>query len=135
MKFLKVLFLGFLRLLLQAVFVKTADFVILSIATQRVARRKPQQKNPKNLRYALFLDTSLALSMTKFMTQRVVWYGKTNRYDKFRLSPKFFKINEKFKEFKEFANFFKKILLEVQRRHYVSQGCVTMSLFKRKFAF
>ena len=32
---------------------KTADFVILSAA-----------KNPKNLRYALFMDTSLALSMT-----------------------------------------------------------------------
>ena len=58
-------------------FTMTADFVILSVATQRVARRKPQQKNPKNLRYALFLDTSLALSMTKFMTQRV--FGMTKQ--------------------------------------------------------
>ena len=33
-------------------FTMTADFVILSVA-----------KNPKNLRYALFMDTSLALSM------------------------------------------------------------------------
>ena len=38
---------------LRAVFAKTADFVILSVA-----------KNPKNLRYALFMDTSLTLSMT-----------------------------------------------------------------------
>ena len=40
-------------------------------------------------------------------------------YDKFRLSPKIFETNEKFKKFKkfkEFANF----LLEVQKRHYVS---------------
>ena len=43
----------------------TADFVILSVATQRVARRKPQQKNPHKLKESLpFLDTSLALSMT-----------------------------------------------------------------------
>ena len=129
MKFLNALFLSFLRLSLRAVFVKmadfvilsaaknphklkenlpfldtslalsmtnsgfclkttdkenalchlkmTADFVILSVATQRVARRKPQQKNPKNLRYALFLDTSLALSMTKFLTQRV--FGMTRQ--------------------------------------------------------
>ena len=53
LKFLNALFLGFLRLSLRAVFAKTADFVILSVA-----------KNPKNLRYALFMDTSLALSMT-----------------------------------------------------------------------
>ena len=64
LKFLNALFLGFLRLSLRAVCLKTADFVILSVATQRVARRKPQQKNPKNLRYALFMDTSLPLSMT-----------------------------------------------------------------------
>ena len=52
---------GLLRLLLQAVFVKTADFVILSAA-----------KNPHKLKENLpFLDTSLALSTTKFMTQRV----------------------------------------------------------------
>ena len=38
LKFLNALFLGFLRLSLRAVFVKTADFVILSVATQRVAR-------------------------------------------------------------------------------------------------
>ena len=43
----------------------TADFVILSVA-----------KNPKNLRYALFMDTSLTLSMTRFMMQRV--FGMTN---------------------------------------------------------
>ena len=46
----------------------TADFVILSLckrATQRVARRKPQQKNPQRLKENLpFLDTSLTLSMT-----------------------------------------------------------------------
>ena len=45
-----------------------ALFVILSLckkATQRVARRKPQQKNPHKLKEnLLFLDTSLALSMT-----------------------------------------------------------------------
>ena len=55
-------------------FTMTADFVILSVATQRVARRKPQQKNPQRLKENLpFLDTSLALSMTKFIsiTQRV----------------------------------------------------------------
>ena len=39
----------------------TADFVILSVA-----------KNPKNLRYTLFMDTSLTLSMTK----KSVQYGK-----------------------------------------------------------
>ena len=50
---------------LRAVFAKTADFVILSVA-----------KNPKNLRYALFMDTSLTLSMTRFMMQRV--FGMTN---------------------------------------------------------
>ena len=66
--------------------------------------------------------------------KKSVWYDRTNRYDKFRLSPKFFRTNEKFEKFKEFANFFKNFLLEVQKRHYVSQGCVTMSLFKRKFA-
>ena len=45
-----------------------ARFVILSLckkATQRVARRKPQQKNPQRLKENLpFLDTSLTLSMT-----------------------------------------------------------------------
>ena len=55
---------------LNAVFVRFfALFVILSLckkATQRVARRKPQQKNPQRLKEnLLFLDTSLALSMTK----------------------------------------------------------------------
>ena len=29
-----------------ALLAMTAEFVILSVATQRVARRKPQQKNP-----------------------------------------------------------------------------------------
>ena len=29
---------------------------------------------------------------------------------------------------------FKNFLLEVQKRHYVSLGCVTMRLFERKFA-
>ena len=56
LKFLNALFMRFCAL-----------FVILSLckkATQRVARRKPQQKNPKNLRYTLFMDTSLTLSMT-----------------------------------------------------------------------
>ena len=54
LKFLNALFLGFCAL-----------FVILSVATQRVARRKPQQKNPQRLKENLpFLDTSLALSMT-----------------------------------------------------------------------
>ena len=42
-----------------------ARLVILSVATQRVARRKPQQKNPHKLKENLpFLDTSLAPSMT-----------------------------------------------------------------------
>ena len=46
-------------------FAMTANFVILSVATQRVARRKPQQKNPQRLKENLpFLDTSLTLSMT-----------------------------------------------------------------------
>ena len=54
---------------LNALFVRfCALFVILSLckkATQRVARRKPQQKNPQRLKENLpFLDTSLALSMT-----------------------------------------------------------------------
>ena len=57
LKFLNALFLGFCAL-----------FVILNLckkATQRVARRKPQQKNPHKLKENLpFLDTSLALSMT-----------------------------------------------------------------------
>ena len=70
MKFLNTLFLGFCAL-----------FVILSLckkATQRVARRKPQQKNPQRLKENLpFLDTSLALSMTKFLTQRV--FGMTRQ--------------------------------------------------------
>ena len=48
LKFLNALFVRFLRLSLRAVCLKTADFVILSVATQRVARRKPQQKNPKD---------------------------------------------------------------------------------------
>ena len=64
LKFLNSLFLGFCAL-----------FVILSLckkATQRVARRKPQQKNPKNLRYALFMDTSLTLSMTAGASLRAV---------------------------------------------------------------
>ena len=65
LNFLNALFLGFLRLSLRVVCLKTADFVILSVATQRVARRKPQQKNPQRLKEnLLFLDTSLALSMT-----------------------------------------------------------------------
>ena len=64
----------------------------------------------------------------------ILGYFAIAQYDKFRLSPKFFKTNEKFKEFKEFANFLKNFLLEVQKRHYVSQGCVTINLFKRKFA-
>ena len=67
LKFLNALFLGFLRSSLQAVFVKTADFVILSAA-----------KNPHKLKENLpFLDTSFALSMTKFMTQRV--FGMTRQ--------------------------------------------------------
>ena len=40
-----------------ALLAMTAEFVILSVATQRVARRKPQQKNPQNLRHnAKFMD-------------------------------------------------------------------------------
>ena len=57
LKFLNALFMRFCAL-----------FVILSLckkATQRVARRKPQQKNPYKLKETLpFLDTSLPLSMT-----------------------------------------------------------------------
>ena len=46
----------------------------------------------------------------KISDTKSVWYGKTNRYDKFRLSPKFFRTKEKFKEFKEFANFLKNFI-------------------------
>ena len=69
LKFLNALFLGFCAL-----------FVILSLckkATQRVARRKPQQKNPQRLKENLpFLDTSLALSMTANASLRAV-FAKT----------------------------------------------------------
>ena len=106
----------------------TADFVILSAATQRVARRKPQQKNPKNLRYALFLDTSLALSMTK----RV--FGMTRQIGMINLGCRlnFLKRKKNLKNSKNLKKrkFFKNFLLEVQKRHYVSRGCVTMRLFK-----
>ena len=49
------------------------------------------------------------------------------------------KMQTKDKEFekkKSLKNFLKnlQIFLELQKRHYVSQGCVTMRLFKRKFA-
>ena len=58
-------------------FAMTANFVILSVATQRVARRKPQQKNPQRLKENLpFLDTSLALSMTANASLRAV-FAKT----------------------------------------------------------
>ena len=57
-----------------------ALFVILSLckkATQRVARRKSQQKNPQRLKEnLLFLDTSLALSMTANASLRAV-FAKT----------------------------------------------------------
>ena len=47
----------------------TARFVILSVATNRLARRKPQQKNPHpvfSVPLSVFcVDTSLTLSMTK----------------------------------------------------------------------
>ena len=77
LNFLNALFLGFLRLSLRAVCLKTADFVILSVATQRVARRKPQQKNPHKLKENLpFMDTSLALSMTANASLRAV-FAKT----------------------------------------------------------
>ncbi len=50
-------FVNFLKLFVR--------LVSLSVATQRVARRKPQQKNPQRLKENLpFLDTSLTLSMT-----------------------------------------------------------------------
>ena len=69
LKFLNTLFLGFCAL-----------FVILSLckkATQRVARRKPQQKNPHKLKENLpFLDTSLTLSMTANASLRAV-FAKT----------------------------------------------------------
>ena len=66
LKFLNTLFLGFCAL-----------FVILSVATQRVAGRKPQQKNPQRLKENLpFLDTSLALSMTASASLRAV-FAKT----------------------------------------------------------
>ena len=63
---------------LNALFVRfCALFVILSLckkATQRVARRKPQQKNPHKLKEnLLFLDTSLALSMTANASLRAVF--------------------------------------------------------------
>ncbi len=77
LKFLNALFLGFLCLSLRAVCLKTADFVILSVATQRVARRKPQQKNPQRLKENLpFMDTSLPLSMTANASLRAV-FAKT----------------------------------------------------------
>ena len=64
LKFLNALFLGFLRLSLRAIFTRKAHFVILSLCKKA--------KNPHKLKENLpFLDTSLALSMTKFMTQRV----------------------------------------------------------------
>ena len=57
-----------------------ARFVILSLckkATQRVVRRKPQQKNPHKLKENLpFLDTSLMLSMTANASLRAV-FAKT----------------------------------------------------------
>ena len=47
--------------------------VILSVA-----------KNPKNLRYALFLDTSLALSMTRLISMiKNKQYDKENQFLRF----------------------------------------------------
>ena len=71
-------------------------------------------KNPQNLRHALNL---WILRFAQYDTKSV-WYDKKGQYDKnydtksvwydkFRLSPKFFETKEKFKEFKEFANFLK----------------------------
>ena len=44
--------------------------------------------------------------------------------------------DKEFEKKKSLKNFLKnlQIFLEPQKRHYMSQGCVTMSLFKRKFA-
>ena len=72
--------------------------------------------------------------MTKFMTQRV--FGMTKQIGMVNLGcrPNFLKQMKNLKNLKNLQIFFKKILLEVQKRHYVSQGCVTMRLFKRKFA-
>ena len=75
-----------------------------------VARRKPQQKNPKNLRYALFLDTSLALSMTKFMTQRV--FGMARQVSMINLGCRlnFLKQMKNLKNLKNLQIFLKKII-------------------------
>ena len=66
LKFLNTLFLGFLHLSLRAVFAKTAYFVILSLLQKG-------EKSKGLKAYLPFLDTSLALSMTKFIsiTQQV----------------------------------------------------------------
>ena len=173
-------FLGhfvFLKIL-NAVFVRfCALFVILSLckkATQRVARRKPQQKNPqrlkenllfldtslalsmtnlgkslnlivchtlmlsklamtaclvilsvaknpKNLRYALFMDTSLTLSMTRFMTQRV--FGMTNSGFCLRITDIFTQIlKQKFTKFISYTHILKqKFKFFIQNsRHFIN---------------
>ena len=70
MKFLNALFVRFCAL-----------FVILSLLQKRnqaTCKAQPQQKNPQRLKENLpFLDTSLTLSMTKFITQRV--FGMTKQ--------------------------------------------------------
>ena len=65
LKFLNALFFGFCAL-----------FVILSLckkATQRVARRKPQQKNPQNLRHALILWILRFLMKAQYDNAKSFW--------------------------------------------------------------
>ena len=68
------------------------------------------------------------------MTQRV--FGMTRQIGMINLGCRlnFLKQKKNLKNLKNLQFFLKKILLEPQKRHYVSQGCVTMKLFKRKFA-
>ena len=66
------------------------NFVILSVATKRVARRKPQQKNPQNLRHALnlwilrFLTKAQYDKIKSFWILRYAQYDKVYRYDKIK---------------------------------------------------
>ena len=56
-----------------------ADFVILSVATQRVTRRKPQQKIYKDKRKLAIFGYFAALSMTKFINITKI---RIHQYDK-----------------------------------------------------
>ena len=109
---------------LNALFVRfCALFVILSLckkATQRVARRKPQQKNPHKLKENLpFLDTSLSLSMTRFMTQRV--FGMTNLGFCLKITDIFTHIlRQKFKFFTQNSRHFINSTHFVNSKHFTN---------------